>query len=126
MTHQFLKFAAVGAIFALTAATTPILADEMVQHLGPVGPNEPILTAVGTKRVIAFYTPGSGSCTLQTVTWDQGDAEAASVARYQVSLNPGQTARIDSSPNQSLTLRCGAYAQSLAIVDPEQRFASTE
>jgi len=126
MTHPFLKFAAAGAVVALTAATTPVLADEMVQNLGPVGPNEPILTTVGTKRVIAFYAPGSGSCALQTVIWDQGDTEAASAARYQVSLNPGQTAQIDSFPNQSLTLRCGAYGESLAILDPEQHFASKE
>jgi hypothetical protein len=126
MTHQFLKFAAAGAIFALTAATTPVLADEMVQNLGPVGPNEPILTTVGGKRVVAFYAPGSGSCALQAVMWDQGDTEAASVARYRVSLAPGQTAQIDSSPNESLALQCGAYAESLAIVDAEQRFASTK
>ena len=31
-------------------------------NFGPVGPNEPILTNVGTKRVIAFYVPDSGRC----------------------------------------------------------------
>jgi hypothetical protein len=35
MTHQFLKLAAAGAIIALTAASTPARADEMVQNLGP-------------------------------------------------------------------------------------------
>jgi len=44
----------------------------------------------------------------------------------QVSLDPGQTAHIDSAQNESLTLRCGYYAESLAIVDTEQCFASTK
>jgi hypothetical protein len=53
--HNFLKFAAAGALLALTVSGTPARADEMFQNLGPVGPHEPILTTVGNKRVIAFY-----------------------------------------------------------------------
>jgi hypothetical protein len=49
--NQCLKFAAAGAFFALTAAT-PLRADELAQNLGPVGPQLPILTDVGTKRVM--------------------------------------------------------------------------
>ena len=124
MTHPFLKFAAAGAIVALTAASTPARADEMIQNLGPVGPNEPILTTVGSKRVIAFYVPGSGTCAIQAVVWDRNDADAASAARVRVSLNPGQTAQIDSAENRSLTLQCGAYAETLAVIDTEQQFAS--
>jgi hypothetical protein len=33
---------------------------------------------------------------------------------------------VDSAQNESITLRCGDYAESLAIVDTEQRFASTK
>ena len=51
---QFLRFAAAGAL-ALSVASIPARADELAQNLGPVGPNEPILTTVGSKRVIAFY-----------------------------------------------------------------------
>ncbi|MGB6922317.1 MAG: hypothetical protein WBE08_02510, partial [Methyloceanibacter sp.] len=87
---QFLKLAAGGAIVALTAANH--IAPEMIQNLGPVGPNEPILTTVGSKQVIAFYVPGSGTCAIQAVVWDRNDADAASAARVRVSLNPGQTA----------------------------------
>ena len=47
-------FAAAGAL-ALTVASASASADELAQNLGPVGPNEPILTRVGSKRVIAFY-----------------------------------------------------------------------
>ena len=45
-----LSLAAAGAILALTAASIPARADELAQNLGPVGPREPILTWVGSKR----------------------------------------------------------------------------
>ena len=67
LSRNFLKFAAASAIVALTAVSTPARADELVQHLGPVGPHEPILATFGNKRVIAFYEPGNGRCELQEV-----------------------------------------------------------
>ena len=70
---QFLSFAAAGAL-ALSVASIPTRADELAQNLGPVGPNEPILTTVGSKRVIAFYVPGGGHCTINVVVWDRTDA----------------------------------------------------
>ena len=44
--------------------------------------------------------------------------------RLAASLNPGQTASIDSSENESLTLKCGDHAENLASVDTNQQFAS--
>ena len=60
--RNFLKCAAAGAFIALSVSGTPGRADEMAQNLGPVGPHEPILTTVGSKRVIAFYEPDSLRC----------------------------------------------------------------
>src|SRR5262245_62498412 len=51
--RQCLGIAAVGAFVSLTALGPPARADELVQHLGPVGAHEPILTTFGNKRVIA-------------------------------------------------------------------------
>ncbi len=125
LTHnQLLKIAAVGAIVACSAANTPARADEMAQNLGPVGPHEPILAKVGNKRVIAFYAPGTGTCNVQAVIWNGDDTDAVTAAGIRVSLDPGQTAYIDSSENKSLTLRCGDYAETLAAVDTEQNVAS--
>ena len=73
----FLRFAAVGAV-ALSLASIPARADEFVQNLGPVKPNEPILTTVGRKRIIAFYE-----------------------------LNHRQVVHIDSIDNKSINLQCG-------------------
>jgi hypothetical protein len=53
--RRCLGIAAAGAFVALTAVGLPARAEELVQHLGPVGAHEPILTTFGNKRVIAFY-----------------------------------------------------------------------
>ena len=49
---QLLSFAAAAGVLVISG--TPTMADELAQNLGPVGPHEPILTEVGSKRVIAF------------------------------------------------------------------------
>jgi hypothetical protein len=87
---QFLKIAAGGAILTLSAANHLAHADEMVQNLGPVGPNASILATVGSKNVITYYAPASGTCAIRVVVWDAKDTDAASAARIRVSLNPGQ------------------------------------
>ena len=124
LSRNFLKFAAAGALVALTAVSTPAHADEMIQNLGPVGPHEPMITMVGSKRVIAFYVPGNGGCNVQAVIWNGDDTAATTAAGFRASLNPGQTASIDSAENKSLTLKCGDYAESLSAVDTDRQVAS--
>jgi hypothetical protein len=124
LSRNFLKFAAASSLLVLTAASTPARADEMAQNLGPVGPHEPIITMVGSKRVIAFYVPGNGRCNVQVVTWNGDDTDAKTAASFQVSLDPRQTTSIDSAENRSLTLQCGDYAETLAAVDTDHQVAS--
>jgi hypothetical protein len=124
LSRNFLKFAAVGALVALTAVSTPARAGEMTQNLGPVGPHEPMITMVGSKRVIAFYVPGNGGCNVQAVIWNSDDMDATTAAGFRATLDPGQTASIDSAENKSLTLKCGDYAESLAAVDADHQVAS--
>ena len=121
---QSLKFVAAGALFTLTAAVHSPYADEMTQILGPVGPNAPILSTVGNKRVIAFFVPGDGRCNVQAVMWNADDMEAKSAAGVRVSLGPGQTVSIDSSATETFTLKCGDYAESLVSVDTDSQVAS--
>ncbi len=125
LTHnQILKFAAAGALVTLTAASTPARADEMIQNLGPVGPHEPILTMIGSERVIAFYVPDNAHCALSAVVWNNGDTDRA--ARVRISLNPHQIVHIDSVDNKSLDFQCGDNAETLAIVDTDERIRPME
>jgi len=126
MTHQFLKLAVAGAIIALTAASTPTRADEMVQRYGPVGPNDTILATFGNKRVIAFYERDNGRCAVNAVVFEKTDAETGmtTAARVRLSLSPRQMVHIDSSDNQTLHLQCGDYAKTLAVVDDDLEIAA--
>jgi len=126
LTRSFLKFTAASSLLALTAISTPTRADEMVQNLGPVGANEPILSTVGNQRVIAFYEPDNGHCAVNAIVYDKTDPDTGmtTAARVRVSLAPGQTASIDSAENKSLTLQCGDRGEMLSAVDTNQQFAS--
>ena len=121
LSGNFLTFAAAGALVVLTMATTPASTDEMYQKLGPVGPHDPILTTVGTKRLVAFFVPGNGQCNIQAVIWNADDLEAKSAGGIRVSLNPGQTAAIDGSPTEFVTLKCGDHARTLAAIPSTQQ-----
>ena len=126
MTHQFLKLAAAGAIVALTAAGTPARAGDMVQNLGPVGPNDTILATFGNKRVIAFYQQDTGRCVVNAVVFEKTDADTGmtTAARVRVSLHPHEMVHIDSSDNQTLHLQCGSNAATLAALETDNREAS--
>ena len=122
---QLLSFAAAGALVALTAASTPAWADELSQNLGPVGPHDPILITVGSKRVIAFYAPDSGHCALNAVVWDNTGADTGmSAVRIRVSLRPGEMVHIDTVEQKSLNLECGDNAEKLAVVDTGEFIAA--
>jgi hypothetical protein len=113
-----LGLTAVGAFVALTAVGVPAQADELVQHLGPVGAHEPILTTFGNKRVIAFYEPDDGRCAVNAVVYDKTDADTGmtTAARVRVSLNPDQIVHIDTD-DKSINLQCGDRAEMLSLVD---------
>ena len=126
-----LKFAVAGALITLSAANhspyaqTLLLAPTtLVQNLGPVGPRDPILMTVGSKRVIAFYAPDSGTCAVHVVVWNPTDVNAESTVSFKATLNPGETASIDSAATESFTLRCGDHAETLTAIDSGQRVVS--
>ena len=129
LSRNFLKFAAASAIVALTAVSTPSHADELIQHLGPVGPHEPILATFGNKHVIAFYEPDNGRCAVNAVVYDKTDADTGMTtsARVRVNLNAPEIVHIDSADNESvksLNLQCAKNAEKLAIIDTDSLVAS--
>src|SRR5262245_7836599 len=123
LTRNTLKVASASALVALGVIGTPASANEMVQNLGPVPAHQPILKTIGNKNVLAFFEPGNGQCNVQAVIWNVDEIET-NPARVRLSLNPGQTASIDSSATESFKLRCGDHAETLAAIDDDQQFAS--
>jgi hypothetical protein len=119
----FIGAAAVWALVAL-AATAPTYADELARNVGPVGPHQPILTTVGSKRVLAFYVPDGGLCDVFATVWESTDVQASSVTRFRVSLGPRQVLHLDCVGNASLSLRCGDHAETLAIVETSKFVAN--
>ena len=114
--NYLLSLAAAGA-FALTVASTHSFAGDPPEVLGPVGPNDPIITAVGRKTVLAFYEADGSHCVMHVVMWDRGDESGDSAAGFRVTLDPRQVAHIDTAQNKSIGLQCGSAADTLAIVD---------
>jgi hypothetical protein len=120
-----LKFAAAGALVALSVSSTPASAVEKVQNLGPVGPNQAVLATIGSLHVIAFFEPNNGRCALNAVVWDNLGADPGeSAKRVRVSIGPGEIVHIDSAKQESVNLQCGSDAASLAIIDTESAVAS--
>ena len=122
LTHKTRTALVATGFIALSSLASPVYADDPVEHLGPVGPHEPILTNVGSKRVIAFYTPGENACALQAIVWTQ-EEDTTSPARVRVSMDPGAIVHIDSPENESLNLQCSDDAQKLAVIEDDERVA---
>jgi hypothetical protein len=122
--RNFLKLAAVTAFGALSAFN-PAGAEEMVQNLGPVGPNDTLLAKIGGMRVIAFLEPGSGRCAVNAVVWESVGAEPGiSTKGVRVRIEPGEVVHINNAAQESVHLQCGSNAATLAIIDTEALSAS--
>jgi hypothetical protein len=116
--YPLTKVTAASILVALAAATSPAQAEELPQNLGPVGPHQPILTDVGTKRVLALYEPDGVGCAVNAVVWNSADVEGTSTAGIRIRLDRGQIVHFDSAYNvKSLNLQCADDASTLSIVD---------
>ena len=105
--------AAFAALLGLLGAAEPARAEEAITNLGPVGPGEP--------RIVAFYVPERGGCSVNAVVWkDEGADAPYGSARVRISLKPGQTVALDGAQRQSLGLLCGADAATLAAIAPAE------
>lgn len=121
--NRCLGLVATGAL-ALTIAGSSAFAGEMTEVLGPVGPNDPIVTTVGGKTVLAFYEPEGTNCSMHVVMWDRGDESGGSAAGFRVTLSARQVVRIDTAQNRSIGLECGSAAKQLAIVETGRMYAA--
>jgi hypothetical protein len=119
---RFLTVAAAGALTGLMYGAAPAAAEEPLARSGPVGPYEPILTKMGSKRLIAFYVPDSGRCGVSAVIFDAAAPDAPyAAARVRTTLWPGETFHLDGAQRDTIDLRCGDNAANLALSGPAER-----
>jgi hypothetical protein len=108
---------AVACGLALAATSPAIAQDKVIERLGPVEVNEPVLSNYGPNALLAFYNLDDGKCAVQIVTWQRADTEAIGASRSRVTLSPEQQINIESVAD-SLTLQCGKDASSIMLVPP--------
>ena len=77
----------------------PMICSRIWDRSGLTSPFSPRLAS---KRVIAFYTPGSDRCSLHAVVWDNTGPAGSLAARVRISLEPGQIVQIDTAQDGSL------------------------
>jgi hypothetical protein len=93
-----------------------------------LSPNEPIITKVGGKRVLAFYVPEDGGYAVNAVVWDSDDVAYPStrvrmklnqgqIFHIEMKLNQGQIFHIDGLGTESIHIQCEDKASGLRVVD---------
>jgi len=116
--------AAVGTLVILGGYGLPAYANDLIEVLGPVGPNDPIITTVGRKGVLAFYEADGSHCGMHVVMWDRDDESGDSTAGFRVTLDPRQVVHIDTAQNKTLGLQCGTAAGTLAVVETGRMYTA--
>jgi hypothetical protein len=84
---------AVGILVVLGGYGLPAGANDLTEVLGPVGPNDPIITTVGRKGVLAFYEADGSRCGMhvvmtKVVIQPPGSGSPSILARWFTSTPP--------------------------------------
>jgi hypothetical protein len=116
VTSPSFAFAVTSPPFA-SVTSPPFAQDKIIERLGPVQVNEPVLGNIGPNALIAFYAMEDGKCAVQVLTWQRADTEAIGASRSRLTLNPEQQMNIDSIQD-SLTLKCGKDAANIMLIPP--------
>jgi hypothetical protein len=78
---------------------------------------------VGTKQTISYFQNEGGACKLTVMVaeaFNGEDVPNATTVRFQVAIEGGTVARMDTAEGKSLAFACAAGAQELSINEGEQ------
>lgn len=73
---------------------------------------------LGSKRTIGYFMPVSGECRVTLMIAEAVDPDVAptvSAARVTMTIRPGQSAAVSSVEAETITLTCGADAQTMQV-----------
>ena len=108
---------AAGAIaLCLLTGGTRAQAEDLPRSLGTIEPNKPLITTVGSKKIIAFFVSNNHSCAVQTVVWEKGDENATSATGVRLILKAEDTMNVAGSWG-SLIIKCGKDAATMDVLE---------
>lgn len=71
---------------------------------------------IGSKRVVGFYVPQNGACSVTAMVSEGGeDAPATTAARMRVSVPVGAEAAVESAEGEGVAIRCEADAARVSL-----------
>ena len=120
MTMSPLKVAAASAAFALALAASGATQAEAPRG-GPTAiykANYALSYVLGSKRAIGYFTRANGECRVTLMIAEAIDPDVAtptSAARLTMSMRPGQSAGVGSAESETITLTCGADAETMQV-----------
>jgi hypothetical protein len=101
---------------ALTgAAVRPVDAASATKTVSPV---QGVMLDVGSKHTVSYFAAVGGKCNLTLVVGERyaGEGDYPSVgARFQVAIDAGKKARIETASGKSLEFSCAKAAKSMSV-----------
>jgi len=70
---------------------------------------------IDSKHIVGFFQQAEGRCRLTLMINDAGDETIAKVSRMQLPVDPGRSARIDTSQGSALAFGCEIEAQAMSV-----------
>jgi hypothetical protein len=86
-------------------------------------PKHGISFDVGTKHVIGYFLNDNNLCNLTLMVaeaFNGDDVPSETAARFEVAIDAGKTARLDTAEGKSLEFACMADAQAMSVKALEQ------
>lgn len=109
---------AATTVLSLFAATGLAGAGESnMTNLGPVGPYEPILATVGKTRLVAYFEPDNGNCSVSVVMSDASGDGGVKATRVRVALHPGELFHLDGVKNERIVITCAPNAKGMTVLN---------
>jgi hypothetical protein len=122
LTNKLTVAIAIIGVFAVANLGT-LQAGETSPGQITMKPMQGISFDVGTKHAVSYFLSDNGVCklTLMVAEAHYGDAvPALTAARFEVGIEAGKTARLDTAQGKSLVFTCQAGSQTMSVKAADQ------
>jgi hypothetical protein len=108
------------------AETSPLLATlKPISGPGAAGKSQDFLLQLpfGSKKTVSYFLSENGNCKLSLMVgeaFNGEDVPDASTVRFEVAINPAESARFDTAAGKGLEFTCQENAQSMSVRSLDQ------